>query len=270
MVISKAINDSATYRYSPQGSRQPIAVSVILPVLDETLSLEQTVDVVVSENRGFLAQILVIVCERTTPEALAVCRKVTDAYPTLAQIRFQRRPFLGGAIRDGFDWATGTHVLMMASDLETEPASVKDLIAKATEGYDIVTATRWSSSGGFRGYQPLKYVLNWMFQQCFRLLYGTALSDLTYGFRIFKAKLVKEIAWEEFRHPFLLETILKPLRLGASVAQVPTVWSMREQGVSHNSFLQTFLYLRPALKIRFTSRNALLARGESVFAETGA
>jgi glycosyltransferase involved in cell wall biosynthesis len=223
-----------------------------------------------SENRESISEILLVVCQRTRPDALATCEKLTRLHPGLIQTRFQQRPFLGGAIRDAFDWARGTHVLMMASDLETEPSSVKDLIRKAGEGYDIVTATRWSENGGFHGYEPVKYVLNWLFQRSFRLLYGTALSDLTYGYRIFKAKWVKEIAWEELKHPFLLETILKPLRLGATVAEIATVWRTRQEGVSHNSFLQTLLYLRPALTIRFTPRHALLAAREDALVETRA
>ena len=44
-----------------------------------------------------------------------------------------------------------------------------------------------------------------------RCIFLTKLSDMTYGFRIFPSDLVKEIKWQELKHPFLLETILKPL-----------------------------------------------------------
>ena len=143
-------------------------------------------------------------------------------------------------MQDAFAIAQGTHVLMMASDLETDPHTVKLLIEKAKQGYDIATATRWSRSGSFKGYQPVKYILNWAFQRLFRMLYGTSLSDLTFGFRIFKREWVKKIAWEELRHPFLLETIIKPLRLGAKTVEVPTVWRSRQEGVSHNPFWAKF------------------------------
>jgi len=166
-------------------------------------------------------------------------------------------------MQDAFDWANGTHVLMMASDLETDPGTVKDLISKAAEGYDIVTATRWAGEGGFQGYETTKYVLNWVFQQSFRCLYRTSLSDLTYGFRIFKTEWVKTIAWEESRHAFLLETMLKPLRLGAQAVEVPTVWRSRMEGASHNTFWQNFVYFRIAVKTRFKSRHALLLRTQA-------
>ena len=40
-----------------------------------------------------------------------------------------------------------------------------------------------------------------------RCIFLTKLSDMTYGFRIFPSNLIKEIKWQELKHPFLLETI---------------------------------------------------------------
>jgi glycosyltransferase involved in cell wall biosynthesis len=237
-------------------------VSILLPLIDETSSLRKTVETLLLENRDDISEILVIACEKTTPAALSVCDELQREHPELIQCRFQQRPFLGGALRDAFEWASGSHVLMMASDLETAPETAKELIAAAKQGYDIVTATRWTKKGAIHGYNPVKYVLNWIFQKFFGLLYGTSLSDLTFGYRIFKTELVKRINWEELRHPFLLETIVKPLRLGVKVAEVPTSWQPRPEGVSHNPFFRNFVYFRIGLKTRFKSKHELL-RAES-------
>jgi hypothetical protein len=239
-----------------------MSVSVILPVMDETTALKETVRILLEENSRTITQILLVVCTKTTPESVAVCTALEHEQPAVIKLYWQKLPFLGGAIRDCFGWATGSHVIMMASDLETDPRTVKDLIAKADTGFDIVTATRWTQKDGFQGYDPLKYLLNWNFQQIIRLLYGTKLSDSTFAFRIFRTTLVKNIRWEELRHPFLLETLLKPMRLGATVAEVPTVWRAREEGVSHNTFLQNFVYFRTAVKTRFSSKSRLLLKEE--------
>jgi glycosyltransferase involved in cell wall biosynthesis len=234
-----------------------LRVSVILPVIDETSSLRKTIDILLTENQRDLAEILIVTCGKTTVDALAVCRDLAREYPALIQVRAQNLPFLGGAMRDAFEWATGSHVLMMASDLETDPATAKDLIAAARQGFDIVTANRWIRSGAFHGYNPVKKWMNLIFQKMFGLLYGTRLSDLTFGYRIFKTEWVKKVEWEELRHAFLLETLLKPLRLGAQVAEVPTVWWCRIEGASHNQLLQHYAYFRIGLKTRFRSRRDL-------------
>jgi glycosyltransferase involved in cell wall biosynthesis len=243
---------------APIRDHSTVRVSVILPVIDETVSLRKTVEILLAENRPDIFEILIVACKLTTPEATAVAQELVRDYPDLIQLRYQKRPFLGGAMRDAFEWAQGAYILMMASDLETDPTSVKDLIAKAKEGYDIVTATRWKTGQKFEGYNPLKYLLNWIFQKTFGIFYGTELSDLTYGFRIFRADLLKKIAWEELRHPFLLETILKPLRLGARVAEIPTSWHARIEGESHNSFFRNFVYFRIAIKTRFKPKQKLI------------
>lgn len=266
MFQAESLQDSTkvTANY-PVGSAPDLAsmhLSVILPVMDETESLKETIRILLEENRRFISEILIVACSKTKPESVAICEALEREQPDLIKLRWQKLPFLGGAMRDCFNWATGSHVLMMASDLETDPRTVKDLIATAEKGYDIVTATRWTQRNAFQGYDPLKYCLNWVFQQIIRTLYGTKLTDLTLAFRIFRAPWVKNIRWEELRHPFLLETILKPMRLGATIAEVPTVWRAREEGASHNTFWQNFVYFRIALKTRLSSRSRLLLKEE--------
>jgi glycosyltransferase involved in cell wall biosynthesis len=257
LIDPAAARETASVRL-PEGN-PCLTVSVILPVIDETISLRKTVKIVLDQNDREVSEILIIVCSKTSTAALQMCSELARENPNVVAIKFQNRPFLGGAMRDAFDWASGSHVLMMASDLETDPETVKDLIAAARDGHDIVTATRWSYRGGFSGYNPVKYLMNLAFQKSFAVLYGTPLSDLTYGFRIFRREWVKRIAWEEMRHAFLLETILKPLRLGARVVEIPTVWRSRTEGVSHNQFIQHLAYFRIALRTLLRNKNELLA-----------
>ena len=148
---------------------------------------------------------------------------------------------------------------MMASDMETPPERVKDFIREAKNSPDmIITGSRWIKGGGFEGYSPLKYAFNFIFQRVFQLLYRTRLTDMTYGYRIFPTQLVQSIRWEELRHPFLFETIIKPLRLGVKVVEIPTEWKAREEGGSQNTFMRNFEYFRIGLKTLFYSRKRIL------------
>lgn len=233
-----------------------LGVSIIVPVMDETVSLRKTVEIVLGENANDIAEILCITSRFSTPEALAVCQELSEQWPGIVKARQQVRPFLGGALQDAFDWASGPYTLLMASDLETDPYTVKQLIAEARKGWDIVATTRWQQGGTFDGYNPVKYVLNWAFQKVVGLMYGTNLSDLTYGFRIYRTEVLRGLTWQEFRHPYLLECVLRPLRQGATATEIPVHWIARQEGESHNPFWRNFLYLRTALKVRFSPRPA--------------
>jgi hypothetical protein len=238
------------------------SASIILPVLNETYSLRQTVEIIEATCARDVGEYILVVCERTRPESLVVCREITQKLGDRGSLHFQQRPFVGGAVRDGFDLARFSHVVMMSSDLETDPALVQRLIAAAKENPDgIATASRWTEGGQFEGYSRIKLAANYLFQKMFSVLYGTHLSDLTYAYRIFPCSLVRGIRWQELKHPFFLETALKPLRLGVTIREIPAIWRARTEGESVNPFMANFTYFRIALSTRFCPRDRILIHG---------
>jgi glycosyltransferase involved in cell wall biosynthesis len=238
------------------------SATIILPVMNETVSLEETVRIILREVKDRVRELLIVVSDRTTPEAMATVGRLRRELGELVVVHHQTLPFLGGALREAFDLARGSHVVMMASDLETDPRDVRTLIAEAERNPSaIVTASRWRKGGGFQGYGGLKVVCNWVFQRFFALLYGASLSDMTFAYRIFPAALVQSIRWEELRHPFLFETLVKPMRLGVPVIEIPSMWRARSEGKSQNTFFGNFSYVRTGLTVRFARREGLLKCG---------
>ena len=242
----------------PDSATDSLTVSIIMPVMDETSSLRETVKIVMHENRPEdIHEIVCVVSKFTKPESLAVCHELEATYPGVVWTRQQVKPFLGGALQDAFSWSTGSHIMLMASDLETDPHAAKSLIEEARSGWDIVATTRWKKGGGFDGYNPVKLVANWLFQKGIGLLYRTNLTDLTFGYRIWRTETLTGHQWEELRHPFLLECLLRPLLRGARSKEITVKWEARKEGESHNSFWRNFLYFRIALKLRWQARNRI-------------
>jgi dolichol-phosphate mannosyltransferase len=238
-----------------------LAVSIIMPVMDETVSLRETVEIVMDECAGDVCEVICVTSRFTTKEAIVVCQELAARWPGVVWMRQQVKPYLGGALQDAFAWATGSHVLLMASDLETPPHDARKMIEEARKGWGIVATTRWSKGGSFgKGYNPVKYVANWIFQKAIGALYRTNLTDLTYGYRIWRTDLLRNQKWEELRHPFLLECLLRPLRRGTTATEIPVFWEPRKEGESHNSFWRNFLYFRIAFKLRVSSRHKLTAQ----------
>ncbi|MBN1182410.1 MAG: glycosyltransferase family 2 protein [Bacteroidales bacterium] len=234
-----------------QDSNINFSVSILLPVINETFSLKQTINVIEEANNRYIEEFIIVYCKKTTDESWKVINELMDIYDNKIILLEQKLPYLGGAMRDAFEICKGTHVIIMASDLETDPVLVKQFIEEALNAPDmIITATRWKG-GQFKGYNPLKLVLNYVFQKLFSLLYGVNLTDMTYGFRILPVKLVNSIRWEELRHPFLFETLLKPLKLGVRVKELPTKWNARLEGNSQNTFFRNFAYFKIGIKVRF-------------------
>ena len=236
------------------------SATIILPVINETISLRQTMDIILRDvPRESIREILIVVCKKTIPESMAVIAELQKQYGDFVVVLHQKLPFLGGALRDAFDISRGSHVVMMASDLETDPNDVKALIDESRKNPGMIIATtRWLVPGQFHGYSKIKLVCNWIFQRFFSILYGTHLTDMTYGFRLLPTKMVQAIKWEELRHPFNLETVVKPLRLGVPVSEISTGWKARIEGESQNPFFRNFEYFKTGLLTRFASPTSLL------------
>lgn len=236
----------------------PLRISFILPVLNETFSLRQTVDTIFRVAAQHIQEVLIVIAPRTTPESRAVIDDLRRVRGALVRVHTQTLPFLGGAMQEAFALASGDFLMLMSSDLETDPEDIPAFVATMQEGpWDIVASSRWIGESQFRGYNPVKLVLNWVFQHLFRVIYCTKLTDLTFGYRLYRRPVLQGIAWEELKHPFILECLVKPLRLGARATEIATHWHARSEGRSANSFLQTFSYLRTAVRTRMLSRSQI-------------
>jgi dolichol-phosphate mannosyltransferase len=116
-------------------------------------------------------------------------------------------------------------------------------------GADMVVASRWMPGGGVVGYDRAKYFLNRGYQLLFRVLFRTPVHDLTLGFKLCRADVMKAMPWDSEFHDIGCETTLRPIRAGCVVAEVPTVWVCRKEGSSSNPFLNNFKYVWKALAI---------------------
>ena len=242
-------------------------VSILLPTLNETFSFIQTVQIILDEcNHDDIKEFIAIICDRTHKESIESIDKariIAESKGIKLRVVEQVLPYAGGAVRDGMMVATGTHTLMMAPDLETNPHDVKNFITMGKKyPNDMITASRWLKKGSFKGYNKIKIILNFFFQKMFSVFYHTKLTDITFGYRLAPSELFKMINWEETKHPFFLETALKPIRLGVKIHEIPSDWEARKEGESQNSLLQTFKYLRIAFKVRFEKKEDMIISRE--------
>ena len=234
-----------------------IKLSCIIPVYSEENILQTTVDGLVARAQDSLHEIILIVSPRSTARTFEICHALEQKYSYLHHYIQQNNPGLGRAYKQAFTYVTGTHVLMLDADGEMELDTVPKMIAAAESGFDLVLASRWIKGGRVYDYDPLTYVLNRGFQYLFRLLYLTGIHDLTYGFKIFNARLLEEVHWWGDWHEIAMETTLKPLRLGYKIAEIPSVWRKRTEGVSKMNTWKRFRYAPFALRILCTKKNRL-------------
>ena len=236
------------------------SVTMVVGATNEVESLNQTVRYVMSHCPvNEIDRILIVHTQNAPADCLNVIRELEKEFPRTVYGMEQVRPHVGGAIRDGFDTAVSSHILLLPGDLAIGLDAVPRLFEaekKAPEG--IVKTSRWLNKNAFHGYSRTRKGLNALAQLFLRALYHTRLTDLTNPVQIMPSGLYHSIDWCELNFPFLAEMVLCPLRLGTVFTEIPADCRGRKEGKSSNSFLQTALYLKTALRIRFTPKERLL------------
>ena len=241
--------------------RNFISASIIIPALNETYLLRRTVEIILETcDKDDIEEIIIVLCDRTTAECMKTAEKIKkdfDSYSIV--IYYQIKPFVGNAFQEAFELVKGSHVATVAADMDMDPYAVSKFIEQSKASpKSIVVASRWIPGGKFNGYKRYMLVLNYISQKLIGMIFLTKLTDMTYGFRLYPIELMKSINWEESKHPFFLETCLKPLRLGANFIEVPATWNVRTEGSSEISLIKYLKYINTVFHIRFMSRKSIL------------
>ena len=145
---------------------------------------------------------------------------------------------LGETIRDLFEMAAeranpGDIIIRMDCDDTHEPESIKGLIDKIEEGYDVVVASRFVEGGGQEGLSAfrrnLSLAANYFMKMWFPI---KGQKEYSSGFRAYKAEIIQE-AIKTFGNGFIqlkgmgfsctLEKIVKLRILNAKFAESPMI-----------------------------------------------
>jgi glycosyltransferase involved in cell wall biosynthesis len=227
-------------------------VSVLVPLINEVESLNETISTIEHDSPDRALEFILILSPSSTKEAIKNAERQCSRRQGKARIIVQNLKGLGGAYIDGIREAKGRHIVMIASDLETDPKLVQELL-KISElnPNHIVATTRWKGdSAGFQGYGATKKILNFIFQKLISKMFSSKLTDYTFGFRLYPSESIKNRQWKSTNFAFLLESILVPIKDGWEVVEVPHFWRPRVEGKSSNKIRYFVDYFAVALRVK--------------------
>ena len=232
------------------------SVTVLIFATDEHDSLIETVHSILSLcNSEDIEKILIIHPPNATADCLSAISLLKSENPEKVDSLEQTRSHLGGAIIDSKQGATSSHVILFSADWSIEMSFVPAMIEEEKQNPDgMVKASRWLRPGCFHNYSSVKKFFNRIAQAFLRVLYHSDLTDFTNPAEIMPADVFKAIDFKEKKAAVMLELVLVPVKMGVKVKELATEYYGREEGKSKNSFLQTILYLRTALRIRFFTK----------------
>lgn len=235
-------------------------VTIVVSATDESESLIKTVDTIVDScATGDIYEFLVVIPSNAAAECLEAIDFLKNKYPGKVRELIQRRPGIGGGMRDAIDEINTSHIMFLSADIPIGLDVVPVMIEKSKRQPEkIVKISRWSENGSFYGYGKARKVFNYLAQIFLKILYSFEYTEFTCPVLISPTHIYKKINFRELGFPCLLEAVLIPIRLGHKIEEIPAKCFPRTEGKSKNSAAKTAMYLFTALRVRFAPKRKLI------------
>lgn len=198
-------------------------LTVIIPIFNEEKTIAEIVKRTKREKiKGVTLEIIII-----DDGSYDGTKKEIAKLKGVKKIRLPKNKGKGSAIKAGLKIATGDYILIQDADLEYDPQDysllLKPILEKRAE---VVYGSRFL--GPHKNMLFWHWVGNHLISLMTNLLFNTTLSDIEVGYKVFPARLAKELKLKAKRFEFEPEITAKILKRGIRIFEVPTSYYGRE------------------------------------------
>jgi len=235
---------------------------VIIPTFEEA----ENIETVLRRVRCAAPTVDVLVVDDNSSDGTAVrAEAVAEELGQISVLRRKHKDGLGSAYRTAFGYGIvrGYDVLVeMDADLSHDPEALPALIEEAEHGADLVIGSRYVPGGATPAWPFRRRALSRLGNKYAAFALGLDASDVTSGFRAFRADALRRISFETTHaagYAFQIELAYRVAQADGRIAQVPIVFTDRTMGTSKMSGLITFEAL--ALVTWWAIRDRVFGRG---------
>ena len=170
-----------------------------------------------------------------TDGTVDIAREFAVTRPEL-EIQYNESPSgLGNAFRRGFNAvpSDADFIVTMDADQNHQPEEIPRLLGIAREKeVDIVVGSRRVNDSEVEGMPLWKSAISGLVNRVMRVMMGVQIEDMTSGFRIYRADVLREIRFDNVGFAFLPEILINAAAQGYKIVEEPIRFTFREAGQS--------------------------------------
>jgi dolichol-phosphate mannosyltransferase len=207
-------------------------VSVVIPAYEEGPNIEDVLSRLLEAVQ--LPSEIVVVVDSPQDSTVPYVEKYGAKTPRVRTVVNDVQPGPAQAIRYGIDQAVADVVVVTMADGCDDPQQIDQLVRLVERGVVIAAASRYSHGGQQVGGPFLKGILSRMAGLSLWMLARVGTRDATNSFKAYDADFVKEVGiTSSAGFEIGIELVAKARRARLPVAELPTIWLERNQGVSN-------------------------------------
>ncbi|HEV8698082.1 MAG TPA: glycosyltransferase family 2 protein [Candidatus Limnocylindrales bacterium] len=207
-------------------------LSIVMPVFKEGEAVEVVLRALVHDIRT--PHEILVVYDFDEDPTVPFIERLAAEMPAVRGHRNDLGRGVLNAMKAGMAVSTAPYVLITMADGSDEPRIVDSMVALASDGADVVAASRYMPGGRQIGGPRLKSLLSRIAGLTLYHLAGVRTRDPTNNFKLYSKRFLDAVTIES-RAGFelALELTVKATIEGRQVAEIPTTWRDRTSGTSN-------------------------------------
>ncbi len=226
-------------RIASEPSAQPLAVSVVIPCLNEAQNIEQCVGKALDtlELAGLAGE--VVVADNGSEDGSAELARLAGA-----RVVHEPRRGYGSAYLAGFAAARGEYIVMADADLTYDFGEIPRFLAELEDGADMIIGDRMKNI--HPGAMPWhhRYIGNPLLSGFLNLLFHTGVSDAHCGMRAFRRDRLEVLELRTTGMEFASEMVIRAAKAKLVVRELPIEYHPRGGESKLSSFRDGWRHVR--------------------------